>query len=377
MGLLSPSLNYDPSVMEATVTNVDPIRFTCSVRTVRGQYFNEVPWLLSYGGSGKNGLHVAPSIGDQAVVWTALSYPVIVGFLPRLGTPSTVLTNVSGQELGLDVGNNSNMKNGFVTNPDKPSDFTPGDIVMTSEGGGILGLLANGSAIIKGSALAQIFVTKFDDLVRVVARNWERFSDVGQQTAANVQGRLYEFLGWDRKLSRSKNGLYELQEVTGDVAAGEVLLGEPNASTALPVADTRVRKFWLQDANGVSRMIELLYEDGKVDLLIQDALTTTNTRETQITNKYEVTSTAPASFSKVTITPTDITLDFNNGAAKARLDDTTITLDYHNGTSKTVMNQTGITSTHGSGTHIMDDNRVHAQFGAHFATVDSSGVHLG
>lgn len=374
MGLFSPPLSYDSNLMEATVTNVDPVRFVCSVKTVRGQYLNEVPWLLPTGGSGRGGMHFTPCIGDQVVVSTALTYPLIIGSLPRLGTPSSSLSSLSGSDLALDAGNSTNMKNGYVTNPEKPGDLVPGDFVFTNDTGGLLGLLANGSAMIRASALAQIFVSRFDDLVRVVARNWERFSDVGQQTVANVSGRLYEYLGWDRSMGRSKVGIYELQDVIGDVAAGEVLKGEPNSSTGLPVADNRVRKYWLTDQSGNSRMIEILYDGGKLDILVSDALGTTNTREVQDNNVYQVTSTGTASNSKVTITPTDITCDYNGGASKTVWNATGITATHGQGSH--VLNDSSVTSTYGSGTHVLNSSSVTSTFGGHSIAVDASGVHL-
>jgi hypothetical protein len=259
---------------------------------------------------------------------------LILGFLPRLGLPTTDMTNVTGQPLTVDAGNNSNLKNGYVVNPDKPSDFTPGDQVWTNEGGVVFGLLANGTILAKASALAQILISKYDDLVRVMARNWERFSDVGQQTVVNVKGRMYEYLGWDRSLDRSKVGLYELQDVIGDVVAGETLKGEPNASTALPAADTRVRKYWLTDTAGNVRMVELLYEDGKLDLLVRDATGTPNTREVQQTDKYEVTNTSAAGYSRITVDGTKIFLD-RNGASTAVVDDNQVQL-VHGGATHTV-----------------------------------------
>lgn len=328
--------------MEATVTNVDPIRFVCSVKTVKGQYFNEVPWLLPTGGSGKSGIHFAPSVNDQVVVYTGLTYPIILGALPRLGTPTTSLTNVSGQEVSIDAGNNTVMKNGYVTNPDKPSDFMPGDVVITSDGGGIVASLANGSALIKASSLAQVFVSKFNDLVRVVARNWERFSDVGQQTVANVSGRLYEYLGWDRDLDRSKVGLYELQDVIGDVVAGETLLGDPNSDVTLAAADARVRKYWLQDQSNNNRMVEVLYEDGKVTLLIQDALATTKTTKTTDKNLWDTKVQSPTASSQVVITPASITLTQSGGA-----------------------------------TTVMDSAGIRSDYSGHYVHIDSSGVHMG
>lgn len=358
MSLFSSPHDYSDMFMEAYITNVDPIRYLCSAKTVKGQYFNELSWLHMVGGSGKNGSHAAPSTGDQVLIFTGLGYPLIMGAIPRLGVPSTDLTNATGQPLAIDAGNNSNLKNGYVTNPDKPSDFMPGDQFWTSEGGGILALLSNGTFMAKASALAQIIVTKYDDLVRIVARNFERFSDVGQQTVANVKGRMYEYLGWDRDLGRSKVGLYELQDVVGDVVAGETLKGEPNASTTLPAPDTRVRKYWLTDTAGNVRMVELLYQDGKLDLLVRDAPGTTNTREIQQTDKYEVTNTTAAGYSRITVDGTKIFLD-RNGASTAVVDDNQVQL------------------VHGGATHTVDSNGVRSEFGGHFCRVTSSGVALG
>lgn len=342
MGLFSPSLPYDRTVMEATVTNVDVQRFVCTVKTVRGQYFNEVPWLLPTGGSGKNGMHLCPSVGDQVVVSTGLTYPVIIGSLPRLGQPSTTLTSMSGQELPADLGNNTNIKNGFVTNPAKPSDFTPGDHVITSEGGSILAVQANGSILAKASMLAQIFMSKFDDVVRVVARNWERMSDVSQQTSANVKGRLYEFMGWERKLARSKLGTYELQDVIGDVAAGEVLRGEPNGSTTLPSPDTRVRKYWLMDQAGNTRMVETLNEGGDLHLVIQDVPATTKA-ENDVTNaSWQQKVTNPTVNCRITINPNDITLIHSGGA-----------------------------------TTVITNDGIHNTYGGHYIHLTNDGVHLG
>jgi hypothetical protein len=342
MSILNSPHEYDDKFMEATVTSVDPIRFVCTVKTVRGQYFSEVAWLLPSGGSGKSGMHVSPTVGDQVVISTVLTYPVIFGFLPRLGTPRTSLTNVTGQDFPLDAGNGTNMKNGYVTNPDKPSDYAPGDMVITTEGGGILALLVNGTAMLKASPLASIFLSKYDDLVRVVARNWYRFSDVGQQTAANVKGRLYEFMGWDRSLDRSKVDLYELKEVIGDVAAGEVLLGDPNSDVALPVADSRVRKYWLQDTAGHDLMVEVLTEDGKLVITTQDVAATSKNIVEKAVGKQEMTVLTPTSSSKITIVPGSVTVLQSGGA-----------------------------------TTVHDAAGVRSSFSGHFVNIDSSGVHMG
>lgn len=339
---LSSPYSHDKNFIEGMVTYVDPIRFICTVKTIQGQYFSQVPWLLPTGGSGKNGMHLSPSIGDQVVISTVLTYPIIIGSLPRIGVPTTSLTSVSGQPIGADAGNNSSMRGDFVANPEKPNDFSPGDFTFTSEGGGILSLMANGSGLFKASGFAQIFLSKFNDLVRVVARNWERFSDIGQQTVANIQGRMYDFLGWDRDLTRSKVGIYELNDIVGDVALGEAFMGEPNEHTALPDKDDRLRKYWLEDTLGHELMVDVLQDLGKLTVTVQDIPKTTKTVTQHDKDLFDVKSESPGNFSKITITPTSLILNHKD-----------------------------------LGTVTLDDAGIRSTFGGHFVNIDSSGVHLG
>lgn len=345
-GLLQSPYNYDSNFVEGTVTNVDPIRFSCSVKTVKGSYLDEVTWLLPTGGSGKAGVHFTPNIGDYVMVNTGLTYPVIMGALPRLGLGTTTQNNMSGSDLGVDTGNSTNMKGGYTANPDKPSDFAPGDHVITTEGGGIFGMMANGSTLIKASPLAQIFLSKFDDVVRVVARNWERFSDVSQQTAANVSGRLYEFMGWERSLDRSKTGLYELSDIIGDVAAGEVLRGEPNPSTSLPAADTRVRKYQLVSHVGSPLMTETLTEDGMIVCTIGTAVTTH----------------APAMWQGIV-----------GGVARVTITAGSVVIDY-GGASTITVDASKVHAIHGGATMLLDAAGAKLAFGGHALTVSAGGV---
>lgn len=334
------------------MTNVDPQRFICSVKTIRGQYLNQVSWLLPTGGSGRSGMHFAPNVGDQVVISTSLTYPIILGCLPRLGLQDSDINNMSGGSPSEDLGNSTSIRGDFTTNPNKPSDFYPGDIVTTTDGGGIFAMFANGSALLKASPLAYIFASKFDDLVRVVARNFERFSDIGQQTIANVKGRMYEFVGWDRNFSRSKNGLYELKDIIGDVAMGEALRGEPDPSAALPAKDSRVRKYSLEDSSGSPLMVEVLDESGKVTVTVSGGSTT----ETQ--HGSGIWQAQSGGTSTITVVPGSITLDYN-------------------GASTMVLDGSHINAIHGGSAVNIDSTGVQSTHGGHFINVGPSGVSIG
>lgn len=357
--MLSSPFKYDASFMEGTVTNVDPIRFTCSVQTLKGQYFDSVMWLLPTGGSGTAGMHFSPSIGDQVVISTSLTYPVILGCLPRAGVARNDINNVSGSGLGVDAGNATNMRNGYTGNPNKPSDFTAGDLVYTTDGGGIFAMLANGSALLKASPLAMMFLSKFDDIVRVVARNWERFSDIGQHTAANVGGRMYEFFGWDRSFAKSSNGQYELQDVIGDVAAGVVLAGEPTSGATLPAVDARVRQYSFRDGSGNTLMVETLDSLGNKVVSVSEGGVPANTSSTNLTlGQFVITSANGGAVATITTTPTSITIDYNS-VGTIVLDATSINANY----SGAVVN--------------LDSTGIQSTYGGHFVNISSSGVSLG
>ena len=370
-GLLNSPHSYDSNFIEATVTNVDPIRFVCAVKTIRGQFYSDVSWLLPTGGSGRSGVHFSPNVGDLVVITTSLSYPIIIGSLPRVGTPETQLTSQSGYELEVDAGGASNLRNGTSSNPNKPSDFAPGDFVLTSEGGGIFSMMANGSTLIKASPLAQVLISKFDDLVRIVARNWERLSDAGQQTVANVNGRLYEFMGWDRDLSRSKVALYELKDIIGDVSAGEILKGEPNPSVVVPSRDSRIRKYSLENHSGIDLMTEVLTDDGKIVVVVHNGGTTTTTHDNSKWESKVVNGTT----STVTILPGSIVINHND-LSIVTLDANKVRID-HKGVSLGYFDDAGVHLEHGGSTLDINASGLQGNFSGHSMTINSSGIHLG
>lgn len=269
-GLISAAFTHDSSLIEGNVVFVDPIRFMCNVQTVTKQNLVDVRWLIPSGGSGEGGVHCAPTVGERVIVSTALSYPLIIGSLPSISDQRSYITATGGTG-SIDVGSASTLRNRYVTNPGKPVDFMQGDSSTTSPGGGIFSMLSSGAIVAKASSLAQIVITKFGSLVRVVARNYQRFSDSSSEVSLSIKGRLYHWFGQDKMFSRNKTGLPRYNEVIGDVSVGEAYLSDGLTildSETLPAVDDRVKKTWLKNEAGDIVMTSTLLEDGTIETIV-------------------------------------------------------------------------------------------------------------
>jgi hypothetical protein len=356
-GLFGSPFASNTTLKEGIVVSVDPIRYLCSVRMSGGQTYPNVTWITPTGGSGKDGSHSAPNQFDKVLVCMSTASPIIVGTIPRMGVPDSNPTSISGTNVGVDSGNSSDLSNGNVLNPNKPADFLPGDKVWTSASGSVMGLLASGSVLLKSSQLAQIFISRFNGLVRIVARNFYRFSDASSEVSANVKGALYRWIGVDWDLGNTTTNSERYNEVVGHVAAGKQMRGEPSSLLTVPARDSRVKETWLKDANGNEVMIETVYEDGKVILIVKqvDGGTTTTTTDDSLWKTSVVNGTT----STITILPASIEINHND-ISKVFLDGSHINLDY-NGTSTINLDATGI----------------QANALGHFFVIDSTGSHLG
>lgn len=281
---------YYSGFIEATILSVDPIRFFCSVKTINGKIFQEVRWLLPTGGFSESGMHITPNVQDRVLLSTALGYPLILGCIPRIGVYGGEISSVTGAPVTIDLGSDSDLSGEASANPSKPADLVPGDFIYTARGGALVAILSSGISILKASTLSQIIMSKFEGLVRIVTRNYQRFSDSSSRVATNMKGRLYEWFGADWDIAKNKSGNERYQEIYGDVAAGEVLRGIPSPAISLPSRDNRIRKQSLKDALGNVVMVETLYEDGSVILIVQNGSIS----------------------SSINITPSNIIVNFNN-----------------------------------------------------------------
>lgn len=354
----------DSNFMEGIVSSVDIERMFCQVKTNKGQNISSVTWLLSSGGGDRGGSHEGPSIGDRVMITAALGYPVIIGFLPKREDGEAFPQPIDSGSALNDTGNLSPIRSGSVTNIGKPGDMVVGDSITSSKGGGVFGVLRSGSIILKASRLAQVFICKLDDLVRIVGRNYELFTDLSSKAHVSIRGRIYGFFGASDTLANSRLGKYKYKEFLGDTALAEHL--EDNYQnvdpTSFPVANTIIKKEIILDATNNPLMVETTDLSGESKKIIQTSAGASNsTTVDHLPSKHNVTSVAGSAVGVVDVTPSTIIISSTNGTlSEAVFTSSSATITYNN-SATIVANASGINCT----------------FGGHFVTIDSSGVHLG
>lgn len=331
--------------MEAIVTSVDPIKFLCDCKTLKGQRLRGVTWLLS-----SRTDSFTPTSGDRVLITTATSYPLILGLIPAIGPSVDFSSQIGTTGPSTDQGSATGLSSGFQSNPYKPADFTAGDHIQTNLSGGLVGLLREGTALVRASPLAQIIVSRWDDLVRVVGRNYDLMCDFSSETIANIYGRLYRYYGFNRDLTGSKNSHFEYTEIHGDVAAGEHCKDAP-FGTPKPIPSPIsivIKKRLIGAGSAGDVMVETLDESGEMIIVIGNSTQTANagtiidrvgtsTRTTVANQIQDIVSN-----SSVTINPSSISINFNDVS-----------------------------------TAIFDSTGVRIESHSHYMRVDTSGVHFG
>ena len=264
MSILNSPHKYSPSLIEATVTHVDPVRYFCTVTTVNGKLFHDVKWVVPTGGSTSEGFHMTPNAGDQVLVTTELGYPLILGCIPRANIPDAVISSVTNSPSTTLIPGDTMLRGEVVNGPGKPSDFSVGDLTYSTSSGNSISILKGGVNVFKASSLSQLVMSKYEKLVRVVASNYQRFSDGMSEVTANVAGRMYTWRGFDTDIRRSIEGRELYNEVFGDVAAGEVLRGSPGSGTSSPAQGSVWVKKWLKNPAGATVMSSELNASGTI-----------------------------------------------------------------------------------------------------------------
>lgn len=413
--------NIDYSLDEGTVTEVDVIRRLCKVKTLSGQNLSGIHWLQSKGGSTRGDDSYTPELGDRAVITSGLGYPIIIGYLPKLQTLDTSFpVNIDYNQDLVDTGSFSPASDSISFAQNTPKDRALGDRIFTSSGGGILGILRGGSILMRSSRLAEIFISKWDDVVRIVSRNFEHYTDLSSDFIRNLKGRVYRYTGYAKNQKDAKTENYLYNEYYGDVAIAEK--AKTNLSSVdTSIADDRIYKEEIVTGAAVTDkqlMYREIHLDGSHDLKVvsQDGTLITQVRSKNNDVLITATSGDGILFTKALFTKSDVLVTASDNAgvlSKVYLtktnalvnvtDGTNFTKGYFtkdeakvtyndqntiktngsqinmnfNGGSDVNLNASGIQCTYSGAIVNLSSSGIQCTYSGHFMNVTSGGVALG
>lgn len=373
MSLFNTPHGNDPRFFEAWVLAVDPDRSVCKIRSVFGQNFDGVVWICPG--------YETPEFKDKVNVTTITGNPIIYGIMPTVGDASDFAIHIDQNKLEADTGNYSTLSRGVINDPEKPGDLLSGDVIRSNKFGGLFGLLKTGTFVAKASRLAQVCLFRLDDLVRIVGRNYEVFTDLFMDVTANIRGRAYRFVGYADTVAAARTDSYKYQEIYGDTAIGLVLQGNNYGYTSSTFNTLSLAN----PANGIIKKCTVNNGVGgtlfKQDILLTGQVTTRvqNAANSAFTIIDQTNSTIVLGYNGVntfTISPTQIFASYNSGTQTMLLDSTQATLTYASGAQKVVLNATNATVSFGTSTIGASSTQCKLQFSTHTIIIDSTGIHL-
>jgi hypothetical protein len=346
---IKPKSDFD----EGTVIQVDVNNSVCKIKTLSGQNLDGVMWQSAIGNSGRGGDRVSPTLGDRVTIDYRLGYPIITGCLPRIQTSDNTfpLAIDSGQQL-VNTGDYSS-GGGYATNDaNKPGDMLSGDRVLASIGGGMIALLRAGSVLLRSSRLSEIFMSKWDDLVRITSRNWEHFTDVSTDIVKNLRGRVYRYTGYANTWAAASTEAYQYNLYYGDTALAQAVKSAWQTASNPPTANNIIFREEVAPGGAV-----VMY------------------RTLDLSGNEIVHISGGGAYTQMQATAAALTFTYN-GTSTITINSTQISIvEAHGG--QIVMDSNGIRSTFNGGEVNMSSSSVSTTFSGHFCTVDAGGVHFG
>lgn len=209
---------------EAYVAGVDLKRSACKVRTDGGQTISGVRWLKGAGGANSYGDNSGPAEQDRVMIMKLPgNQHWILGYVP-------VLTNDNMKAVGPALGKqgdtpeelaNFSMAQSDSVSGDQsmPADQRVGDWSRTSHGGGMIALMRAGTVIAKASPTSLFMLSPFDDVGRLVTRNWEHYTDVDSVRKISSGGAVSMVHETFPTSARARSELPSMREVRGGADA--------------------------------------------------------------------------------------------------------------------------------------------------------------
>lgn len=219
--------NYpsDGSKKICTVTAVDLTRAVCKCISDLGEILSDVRWLVPTGGNDGHGSSYHPVENSRVLVDISSGFPFILGAILNESADTVRRPNVGRQDIDEpQIADYTTITTGdLIRGPGTPRDQRVGDILNTTDGGAIQGILSSGTVINKASPLSQIICSRYGDIVRVVSRNYERFSDVDKEQKTSIRGNLYTRDDLYRDAVKSRAEIPNVVKYSGNVQAAELI----------------------------------------------------------------------------------------------------------------------------------------------------------
>lgn len=345
----------DSSLEEGTVTEVDPIRKCCKVKTLSGQNLPNVKWLMPTGGATRSGDRTTPTFGDHVVLNFGLGYPLIIGYLPKLQSDENIFGfSVDSGDRLIDSGNYSEAGKSIIGDQNSPKDGVIGDRIIGSAGGGMLAILRGGSLLLRSSRLAEIFISKWDDVVRIVSRNWEHFTDVSSDIVKNIGGRIYRYTGYAKTFNEAKSEDYKFHQYAGDVALAEKVKTNYQDPGPMPALSSVIYKEQVTGGTGSELYKRELHLDGVQDIVVRNG----------------------DIFTRIRSTNGEIQITYNDTNV-IKVNNSEISLKKGGDQISAILTDSSIKTTFNGAVHTLNSNGVSSEFSGHFVKVTSGGVSFG
>ena len=346
----------DPSIDEGVVIEVDASRKLCKVKTITGRNLVNVRWLSPFGGSTRAGSRSVPVYGDSVLLSLGLGNPIILGFLPKVQTQDELgPVSINSNNTLIDTGNYGIKSDGAALDRNRPKEMVSGDQILSSPGGGLLAVLRGGSILVRSSRLAEVFLSKLQDLVRIVSRNFEHFTDVSSDVVRNFQNRVYRYVGYTKVATDARTENYTYHQFYGDVAAAMAIKTNYANYSGTPSTDDIIAKERVTDSTGVTeKMRREIHLDGKTDLVITNG----------------------ANFTRVVSTGGDVQVTYNDSNV-VKVNATELSLNYGTVNSIVVNGSSVTLSQNGNPTIVMNSSGIAMTFGTHYVNITGAGVSFG
>lgn len=175
-----------------TVYDVNPTAYTVDVYADSGIAFQGVPVMGMYGSDFNRDVSIINNLNYARVLMLQMGSSYwVMGPVPSLNMVRDPEAKKDGinlnetipvGEMGYGGSDPQTYASGRLNDfqAGRPVDVVPGDKILSLSNGTLLGLFREGIAKLKASQVCQFILYKYKDLARLVARNFEFFSDFGE-----------------------------------------------------------------------------------------------------------------------------------------------------------------------------------------------------